>query len=88
MLKTEKQSPFLHYEIETGHLTRANACQFRERIYMFDRFFEDAYVPENDGPGGRLIAACELRDEYPDDLVAGAKWSEQWQDAVGMYRNI
>ena len=44
---------------------------------MFERFFEDAYIPRDDGVGGRLIPVLELQLQYPDDLQAGLRWTEQ-----------
>ncbi|KAI1789814.1 Transglutaminase-like superfamily-domain-containing protein [Ganoderma leucocontextum] len=48
----------------------------RKHIYMFERFFEDAHVPRDDGVGGRLIPTLELQQQYPDDLEAGVHWTE------------
>ena len=49
----------------------------REHIYMFERFFENAHVPRDDGVGARLIPILDLQEQYPDDLEAGVRWTEQ-----------
>ena len=49
----------------------------RKHIAQFDRFFEGVYSPREDGVGGRLIPAAELQEQYPDDLKAGIRWSEE-----------
>ena len=58
-------------------LTRSTQLSLRKHVAQFDRFFEDVYSPREDGIGGRLIPAAELREQYPDDLEAGKRWSEE-----------
>ena len=49
----------------------------RKHIFMFERFFEDGCTPRHDGVGGRLIPILELQQQYPDDIEAGVRWTEQ-----------
>ncbi|PIL31755.1 hypothetical protein GSI_06459 [Ganoderma sinense ZZ0214-1] len=58
-------------------VTYAKLRWLRRQIYMFERFFEDAHVPRDDGVGSRLIPILELQEQYPDDLEEGARWTEQ-----------
>lgn len=58
-------------------LTPSNLVWLRKNMHQFGRFFEDAHVPREDGIGGRLIPTMELRQQYPDDVEVGARWSEQ-----------
>ena len=58
-------------------LTPDRLPRLRKQVYMIERFFEDAYIPRDDGVGGRLIPVLELQLQYPDDLQAGLRWTEQ-----------
>lgn len=56
--------------------TAANIRWLYENIYMFDRFFEDAYIPpDSKSSGGRIIPVPELQNQYPDDLRASMSWA-------------
>ncbi|KAI0756812.1 hypothetical protein C8Q80DRAFT_57509 [Daedaleopsis nitida] len=65
------------FALEPQLLTPSKLIWLRKHIYQFERFFEDAYIPREDGLGGRLIPTAELRVQYPDDLEAGTQWSEE-----------
>lgn len=45
------------------------------RLRLFGKYFEDVYLPEGQGFGGRFIPSSELCIRYPDDLEAGIQWS-------------
>ncbi|RPD82366.1 hypothetical protein L226DRAFT_564947 [Lentinus tigrinus ALCF2SS1-7] len=86
----------LRYSILTNHgfqhaydfwqhaepLTRPMLLSLRKHMVQFDRFFEDVYSPRQDGVGGRLIPTVELQQQYPDDLEAGIRWSEDQLSAA------
>ncbi|KAH9857993.1 hypothetical protein C2E23DRAFT_157758 [Lenzites betulinus] len=64
-------------------LTAKNARELRERSVCFDRYFEDAIIPREDGTGARFIPSRELQAAYPDDLEYGARWTASELEKAG-----
>ncbi|KAI9065934.1 hypothetical protein FKP32DRAFT_1590259 [Trametes sanguinea] len=71
-------------KMKPAHLTPERVRKLRRSLLCFDRAFEEAVIPREDGIGGRLVPSIELQAEHPDDLEYAARWTDaQLRDAEG-----